>query len=146
MPCAASAVAAQEFEVPSSTFRATGRQQLGAAFYHLVGSQFANHFFFVFRFCHGNRLETRGLGILQRQVPESSDADDRHSLVRLGIGNTKSAPHGISRAKNGRGLLIAQGVGDQHGRVREGQHVFGVTALQANAGGNCVLAPFFFAA
>src|SRR5258708_406958 len=97
MPCAASSVDAHEFDVPRST---SAPPAFCKAAQNLVGAQVANHLFFIFRPGHGNGSETRSLSVLQCQVAEAANANDGHALVRLGIGKSKSAPDGVSRAEN----------------------------------------------
>jgi hypothetical protein len=79
-------------------------------------------------------------------MTKATDADDGDALVRLGIGEAKAAPDGVTGTENGRSLLVADSCGQGHGGVGIGEHVFGVAALKIDAGGSGVLAQLFLAA
>src|ERR1700726_1062661 len=79
-------------------------------------------------------------------MAESSNADHRNALVRFGIGQTQPTPYCVSGAENGGRLFVAESVGDEHGCVRVGQHVFSMATLSRDTGRDVVLAQFFLAA
>ena len=79
-------------------------------------------------------------------MTKASDADDGDALVRLGIGEAQAAPDGVSGAEDGCGLFVAESVGDKHGGVSKGEHVFGVAALEIDPGRLIILAQLLFPA
>ena len=83
---------------------------------------------------------------MQREMAEATNTDNRDALVRLGIGEAQAAPHGVSGAEDGRGLLIAECGGNGHSRIGICEHVFGMAALHRDAGRSGVHTQLFLAA
>ena len=80
----------------------------------------------------GDGLKPGRLGILHAKVTETADTYHRDSLVRFGLGDSQSAPYGIPGAEDRSCLLVRESLRQKCGRVRVGQHVFGVATLSVD--------------
>ena len=83
---------------------------------------------------HGDRREAGRLGILHREMPETANADDGDSLLRLRVGQPQAAPDGVAGAEDRGRLLVREPFGDERGGRRLGQHELGMPSLRRDPG------------
>src|SRR5262249_53916667 len=83
---------------------------------------------------YGNHVVAGGLGELDTEEAHSPDTDDPPPRPRPRIRATQGSPNGVAGADRRRRLLIREAIGQQDGALLVGRDVFGLTAVDVDAG------------
>src|SRR5262249_51996342 len=94
-----------------------------------ICAELADHLVFIRRMRNGYRLKTRGLCVLQGQMPKPPDPEHRYALMWLRIRPAQPAINGVTSGEDRGCVFVRNLVRNQVGGVGIHEHVLGVTAL-----------------